>query len=68
MDSGAQRYPLKVSGIDKKGLVQAPKLLRNAIRKRRRIDRRAREELLDWGTRLRAYCLQRNAKRHLLEF
>lgn len=67
LDSGAQRYSLKDHWFDKKGLFK-PETFCNAIETAGILIGRSAEELLDWGTQLRSFLFEAEAKRHLLSF
>ena len=67
LDSGAQRYSLKDHWFDKKGLFK-PETFCNAIETAGVLIERSAEELLDWGTQLRSFLFEAEAKRHLLSF
>lgn len=67
LDSGAQRYPLKDRWFDKKGLFK-PETFCNDIETGGVLIKKTAEELLDWGTQLRNFLFEAEAKRHLLSF
>ncbi|KPQ01911.1 hypothetical protein [Marinobacter sp. HL-58] len=66
-DQGAKKYPLQESWFDNRGLFQPDRFFR-AIQDDGVLEQYNAEELDAWGTHLRAFLFESEAKRHLMSF